>query len=237
VTRGNAAPAAARRERRGTHLASSRDVNTAGLAAMLALSVLLGALASLATRHPPSREPTAASPYLTGLDGAVQSHARDAGPAAGGGGGRASSSDPGDGGAPRVGAHATTPAAAPTSGEASRGLVPAATGTRRVPGLATALGREVASLAGNADISVLAIGHHGGSFAYSRSDGWLRLDGNTWVVVDYSELPPDLKAAYPPEVYGGKGHGVRESSSGSTDTGQPFDPRMGRVLFEPAPKL
>ena len=223
----------------------------APVAGLLALSVLLGLLASLASRRSGGADTApVTSPYIQSYDGKMQSQARDAtggSNAVSGGSGVAGTAQP-----------ATVPGVPAAATAAARGVPgrPSASGPRQrlSAAVSTETGRELSALLKNADVSVLAVGHQGGSYAYSRTDGWLKLDGSTWVVVDYASLPPDLKAAYPPEVYGSgsarlqtaahPGKGASKEGDANRDAGHdgglgddPFDPKRAPVAFEPTPDL
>lgn len=228
------------------------QVSTAAVAAMVALSVLFGALASLARRGG-SAEPAAqvGGPYIESFEGAAQRSSQQARVATPRSGGAAAAESTLGGTANAPGGATGAPAAVLPAASAPPGRLALAPNAPRLSAaVSTELGRELAQLLANADVSVLAIGHQGGSFAYSQTDGWLRLDGNSWVKVEYSALPADLRAAYPPEVYAGHGSanlqagkaaGARQSREGgpSTDreTAVPFDLKKAVVAYEPTPLI
>ncbi|MBI4870723.1 MAG: hypothetical protein HY814_04060 [Candidatus Riflebacteria bacterium] len=118
---------------------------------------------------------------------------------------------------------------APTTGGAADPNRP------RPPRAVSELGREILKLMGDPDILVLALSHPQGHFVFSRSRGWLTLEGNEWVTLPSSRLPADLRTRYPAAIYPDGGvpgsPGASDGSDGSasgTDGGGSQDPGGGQ---------
>ncbi len=87
---------------------------------------------------------------------------------------------------------------APGSGQSPSG---SAQGGARPAGAVSTAGRRFLSMMGDPDIAVLALSHPRGSFVFSRTQGWLKLDGAEWVAIPWSQLPAELRSRYPAQLY------------------------------------
>jgi hypothetical protein len=154
---------------------------------------------------------------------------------------------------------AANAATANDDGSSSGGQPAAAPGTRPSGAVSTA-GRRFLAMMGDPDIAVLSLSHPQGSYVYSRTQGWLKLDGAEWVPVAWTQLPADLRSRYPAQLYpdgGVKGapgsgqddgsasrHGGHASASGHEAgqsalpaTAQPVSAQEAAIRYLPAPDL
>ncbi|MBI4862477.1 MAG: hypothetical protein HY815_19785 [Candidatus Riflebacteria bacterium] len=150
----------------------------AGAAALTALLVVMGGMFTRSSRPPPQQQSTDGR-YLQTLEGVMDSF------------GRPGSTPSGSG----------QTVSQPTSPQLPRSGAPASTGQ----GLH---GRILASLS-HPDVLVRKIGHPAGDFVFTKSQGWLRFDlaTSTFRSTTWAELPEDLKAHYPKEIFGDRGRG------------------------------